>query len=292
MRFILFGSPIFARLVLEQLAAAKMLPAAVVCNPDRPSGRDQSLTPPEIKRYIVNNDLPIEILQPEDPSTIVPRLASLSPDFFLVSAYAKILKPDILSVPRLGTIGIHSSLLPKYRGTTPIQSAILAGEKETGATLYMIDEKMDHGPILAQVIVPINAEDTHQDIFPKIWQGGGQKLVEILPGFLSGDIKPETQDESRATYTKKLTTEDGFVDENDLREALRGDNLRSVHIHRKIRALNPDPGVWSETASELSLGRATISSGKRVKLLAARLENNQLHLTMIQIEGKQPLTLK
>lgn len=291
MKFILFGSPIFTRLVLEQLIEADILPLAVVCNPDRPAGRDQAMTPPEIKRYILEKKLPIEVLQPEDPNSIIPHLNELAPDFFLVSAYAKILKPEILAVPKLSIIGIHSSLLPKYRGTSPIQAAILAGDTETGATLYLIDEKMDHGPILAQVVIPIGPEDTHDDLFPKIWQGGGARLAQILPDFVVGKVTPQVQDESQATFTKKLSAPDGEIGSDDFHDALDGNSEKSVSVHRKIRALNPDPGVWTLVTRELHLGRVTVAAGKRLKLLAANLTAGKLVLKRIQIESKTPISL-
>ncbi len=135
--FIFFGTPEFSAIILEKLIKADFIPAAVVCNPDRPVGRKQVTTPPPIKQRIMNYESgiknKIKILQPEklDPSLFI--IPNSSFDFFIVAAYARIIPKEILDVPRLGSIGVHPSLLPKYRGATPIQSAILAGEKKTGA---------------------------------------------------------------------------------------------------------------------------------------------------------------
>ncbi|MBI5220359.1 MAG: methionyl-tRNA formyltransferase [Candidatus Liptonbacteria bacterium] len=291
MKFLLFGSPIFTRLVLEQLAAANMLPAAVVCNPDRPSGRHQELTPPEVKRYILEHKLPIDILQPETVTPATFHIPHSTFDFFVVAAYSKMLSKEVLAIPRLGTIGIHSSLLPKYRGTSPIQAAMLAGDKFTGASLYVMDEKMDHGPVLSRVEVPILADDTHETLMRKIWSGAGRRLAEIIPDFLAGYITPQIQDESQATYTQKLNGQDSYVDPVELERALGGDLGQTTTIDRKIRALNPDPGVWTKTAGEFRLGQVTVPPGKRLKLLAAEVRDGKLVLKRIQIEGKNQITL-
>lgn len=276
-KFVFFGSPIFARIVLEELVASKMFPKAIVCNPDRPTGRHQAITQPETKNYVLEKNLPIEILQPENPSDIADRLSEFSPDFFVVAAYGKILKKNILDIPRLGTIGIHSSLLPKYRGTSPIHGAILAGDNETGVTLFMLDEKMDHGPILAQRKFSISETDTHETLFPKIWSEGGKALVEIIPGFSEKKIKPRVQDETAATYTKKFTSADGFVEPSDLEAALNGDAEKAIIIDRKIRAFAVEPGVW------------TLKNDKRMKLLEAELQNGKLVLKVVQNEGQKPV---
>ena len=278
-KFVFFGTPIFAKLVLEELAAANILPAAVVCNPDRPAGRHRVIMPPEIKKYILEKGLPIEILQPENPNDIRGKLSEIHPDLFIVAAYGKILPKEIIDIPRLGTIGIHSSLLPKYRGTSPIHGAILAGEKETGATLFMMDEKMDHGPVLAQYRVPITQNDAHETLFPKIWSGGGKTLAKMLPDIFAGKIKSRPQDEADATYTKKFTSADGFVDVAELEAALAGDSEKAAAIDRKIRAFGVEPGVW------------TLKNGNRMKLLEAELRDGKLVLKVIQTEGQKPVKL-
>jgi methionyl-tRNA formyltransferase len=290
MNYVFFGSPVFARLVLEQLAAADMLPVAVVCNPDRPKGRRQVMTPPEVKKYILENKLPIEILQPEDPSSVSQVLRSMFPDFFVVAAYGKLLKKELLDIPRLGTLGVHSSLLPKYRGTSPIHGAILAGEAETGATIYMMDDKMDHGAILAQFKVPISGDDTHETLAQKIWEGGGKVLAELLPEYLAGKVKPRAQDEAKATYTKKFTSQDGYIEPKDLEAALSGNTEKAAVIDRKIRVFGVEPGIWTK-GWKMEHGTWDIPANKRIKLLEARIESGKLVLKKILIEGKKEMRL-
>ncbi len=283
MKYVFFGTPEFASIILEKLIAAGFIPDAVVCNPDRPVGRKKVITAPPVKARIMNYDLrirnKIQILQPEDPKSIFLNLKSLTPDFFIVAAYAKILSKDIVEIPSLGTIGVHPSLLPKYRGASPIQGAILAGEKETGITLYLLDEKMDHGPILAQQELEFTISNLQfTKLLKELAMLGGDLLAETLPKFIGGEIVPKPQNESEATYTKKFSTEDAFVKEKELESALSGDNPEIADvIYRKILALTPEPGIW------------TLKDNKRVKLLEAELQNGKLVLKIIQNEGQKPI---
>ena len=281
MRYIFFGTPRFAEIVLDALLKAGMPPLAVVCNPDRPVGRKKIITAPETKRRILDaahgNLNVIEILQPEKiDDTLIKQLKDLRPDFFIVAAYAKIIPKTALEIPRLGTIGVHPSLLPKYRGTSPIQSAILGGEKETGVTIYLMDEKIDHGEIISQTKYQISTADNYEVLVEELGALSGKLLVEILPKFVNGEIKSLAQEEQAATLTKKFKTEDGYVTPEDLKDAQAGDPEKTETIFRKIRAMNPEPGIW------------TINNGKRIKLLKANIVDGSLRLMRIQEEGQKP----
>ncbi len=279
MDFVFFGTPEFAAIILEKLIKAGLVPRAVVANPDRPVGRKQILTAPPTKEMIRGKGLEgsVKIFQPENFSPLTPHLSPLKPDIFIVAAYTKILPKEILAIPRLGTIGVHPSLLPKYRGPTPIQTAILKGEEETGVTLYLVDEKVDHGKIISNIKYQISKTHTYESLAKKLAELGGDLLIETLPKFIKGEIKPIPQNENEATYTKKFTAEDGFIEPEILRQAEDGVNLKAtIDIERQIRALNPEPGVW------------TIKNGKRMKLLEAEIIDNKLLLKTIQLEGKKP----
>jgi methionyl-tRNA formyltransferase len=279
MKYVFFGTPEFAAVILEKLIGSGFVPAAVVCNPDRPAGRKKLITPPPVKSLIMQHEAwGIEILQPEKlDSSFMIRVSSFKPDLFIVASYAKIIPKVILETPRLGVIGVHPSILPEYRGSTPIQSVILEGEHETGVSLYLLDEKVDHGRILAGRKLLMGTGDTYEVLLRKLAALGGDLLAEILPKFLAGEVKPEPQDEAKATYTKKFTSEDAFVDprELDLAES-GGDAEKARLISRKILALNPEPGVW------------TLKDGKRTKLLEAEIRENRLVLKKIQREGEKP----
>ncbi len=277
MNYIFFGTPSFSAQCLKILSDNGMAPVAVVCNPDRPVGRKHIITPPPVKTLIEQSGKNIQIFQPEKLDTeFQAKLKSLNPDFFVVFAYNKILRKEILDIPRLGTIGVHPSFLPKYRGPSPFQTALLNGETKTGVTLYLLDEGVDSGSILVQSKpIAITGEDTFNSLAERLALVGGDILVETLPPFYEGKLSPEPQNEAEATFTKKFKAEDGFVDPNDLAAAEQGDAATSAYLDRKIRALNPEPGVW------------TMHDGKRLKLLEAKIENGKLQLTVTQREGEK-----
>ena len=274
-RYIFFGTPRFAAIVLEKLLDAGFVPAAVICNPDRPVGRKKIITAPPIKELIAKRKAQSEVLQPENLSAIRDLLFALRPTFAIVAAYANIIPKEILAIPRLGTIGVHPSLLPKYRGASPIQSAILAGEEETGVTLYLMDEKMDHGNIISNVKAQISNEDTYETLEKKLAELGGELLAKTISDFVAGKITAQPQDHTKATFTKKFTTADGEVN-------LKTDDPERVY--RKIRALNPEPGVYTFTYP----GHV----GKRVKLLCAEYRDGTLRIVEIQPEGKIPQKIR
>jgi len=266
MRYIFFGTPEFAAIILEKLISAGFAPAGIVCNPDRPAGRKKTITPPPTKFLAQKHGIPV--LQPEELNG---SFNTLEAEFAIVAAYAKIIPGNVLKMFPKGVIGVHPSLLPKYRGATPIQSAILAGEEETGVTLYLMDEKVDHGKIISNAELRISNNDTYTTLEKKLAELSVVLLVELLPKFSKGDVESASQNESQATFTKKFTTEDARVDlEKD----------EPIIIERKIRALNPEPGVWTLQKIQGNL--------KRVKLLKAELSEGKLKLKTIQIEGERP----
>jgi len=281
MKYVFFGTPRFATIVLGGLLNAGMTPVALVANPDRPVGRKKIVTPPPTKELIASHNARVEILQPEKlDDTFVETLKKLKPDFFVVAAYAKIIPKAVLDIPRLGTLGVHPSLLPKYRGSSPIQSAILADERETGTTIYLMDAKMDHGQVLAAAKIKLDSLKTSYSALEKyLAELGANLLIKIIPAFCDGHLTPKQQDEAGATFTKKFTSEDGFVTEDDLKAAERGDTTKAETIVRKINALGAEPGVW------------TMRGGKRLKLLGADVTNGSLKLTKTQKEGGKPVAL-
>lgn len=284
MKYIFFGTPEFAAIILQKLIAADMLPLALVCNPDKPRGRKKIITPPPVKQRIMNYELgireKIKILQPETlDNAFLNKLKSYEADFYIVAAYSKILKSELINIPPKGVIGVHPSLLPKLRGASPIQSTILEGNKITGVTLFLIDERVDHGAILAQQT--LNCElgiMDYKELSQKLAESSGDLLIDTLPRFIKGEIKPEPQNENEATFTKKFITEDGEVNIEDLKKAMSGADRQSIDlIDRKIKGLNPEPGVF------------TFIDNKRTKLLSSDIRNGKLELKEIQFEGKNPI---
>jgi len=279
MQFIFFGSPEFAKIILEKLINAAYIPAIVVCNPDRPVGRKKIITPPPVKVLAEKHN--IKVYQPEKLEIKNFKLEIGEIDFAIVAAYAKIIKQEVLDIPKLGTIGTHPSLLPKYRGSSPIQSQILSGDQTIGTTLYLMDAGMDSGPILAQQkLNNYQLTDKFSDTLNKLANLSGDLLIETLPKFLTNEIKPQEQDHALATFTKKFTTQDAFIEPTGLETAINSGGGIAEKIYNKIRALNPEPGTW------------TIKENKRMKILEAELTSgNKLKLKVIHFEGKLPQTI-
>jgi methionyl-tRNA formyltransferase len=280
--FIFFGSPLFSKIVLEKIIENGFVPKALVCNPDKPTGRKKIITPPETKKLILEKYLnkKIKILQPEKLNQeFINEILKINPSFAIVCAYSKILNKEVLNLFPKGILGVHPSILPKYRGPAPIQWTILNGEKESGVTIYLLDELTDHGPILAQQkteILNLNFEQTQE----KLANLAGELLVKTIPLFLDGKINPQIQDETLATYTKKFKTEDAYIDFNDILSAQNFGGEKAIEIYKKIKALNPEPGVW------------TIQNNKRIKILDAEIILNKIKITKIQKEGEKPKNLK
>lgn len=277
MKFIFFGSPEFAAIILNKLINAGFIPEAIVCNPDKPMGRKKIITPPPTKKVIGENERAnkVKIFQPETLSTIYSSLLSLKPDIFIVAAYAKIIPKEILAIPELSVIGVHPSLLPKYRGATPIQSVILNGEEKTGTTLFLMDEKIDHGPIIANRELQISNHN-YKELEKKLAELSGNLLIEIIPGLAEKIKSSVSQNESQATYTKKFKTEDAYINPNDIKKAETiGGEIAKI-INRKIKAFYPEPGAF------------TFIDNKRTKLLDSELKEDKLIIKSIQEEGKKP----
>jgi len=240
-KIVFFGTSEFAVPTLKALIRAQYEVAAIITQPDKPVGRKQVLSPPPIKT--VAKKLGLKIFQPQSlknetlENLLKIKNSKLKIDFGVVAAYGKIIPKRYLDVPKYGFTNIHPSLLPKYRGPSPVQTAIMNGEKETGITIMKMDEQIDHGPILAKREFSIfNFQFSNsKDLEKKLAELGAKLLIETLPKYISGQIKPESQDHGQATFTKLLTREDGLIDWNKTAE----------EIYNQIRALNPEPGTWT-----------------------------------------------
>ncbi len=287
MNFVFFGTPKFAAIILEKLLENNFVPEVLICNPDRPVGRKKIITPPLTRQLILDKKYSVKILQPEslknlppnNPDSIFYILDSLKPDYAIVAAYNNIIPKEVIKLFRLGVIGVHPSLLPKYRGASPIQTAILNGDIETGVTLYLIDQKVDHGPILSQTKVKIENE-TYEKLEEKLALTAAKLLLETLPFFEQEKINPVVQNEDNVTITKKFISAEGFINEKELNEAKLGNNpAKAKVIGQKIRALNPEPGTW------------TNKNGKRMKIIEAEISGKKLVLKKIQFEGKKEISL-
>ena len=214
-----FGTPQIAVWVLEELERVGIIPGLIVTNPDRPQGRKMLLTPPPVKIWATEHSIPT--IQPTTLNVGVRPLHSLTEvdwDLFVVVAYGRILKKEILDIPKHGVLNIHPSLLPLLRGASPIRSAILEDMRTTGVTVMKMDEEMDHGPIVAQKEVTIPEEKwpiRGPELDERLAREGGMLLAETIPQWVSGEIDLREQDHSKATYCKKITKEMGEINLSD-----------------------------------------------------------------------------
>lgn len=279
LKYIFFGTSEFSVKVLNILIKNGYTPDFVVTVPDKPQGRKMILTPPPVKIFVQAHNLKFD--QPASLSSY--HLPSTTYDLFVVASYGKIIPKSILDVPKYGTLNVHPSLLPKFRGSSPIQSFILSGEEKTGVTIMLMDEQVDHGQIFEQqnleVSPPLGGETSKwlnaRQLEEKLAELGGQMLIDVIPKWITSKIKAIEQDHSQATFTKKITKEDGLVD-------LEKDNPEI--IYRKFLAFQLWPSVYFFVEKK----------GKKIRVIIkkARFENGKLIIEKVIPEGKKEMDYK
>jgi methionyl-tRNA formyltransferase len=280
-RIIFIGTSAFAVPTLKALAAAGHDIPVVVTQPDRPAGRGLELRQPPVKTAA--QALGVRVAQPariRDPEAITPWRA-IAPDAIVLAAYGQILPREVLGIPRLGPINLHASLLPRHRGPAPIAWAILEGDEVTGVSVMRMEERLDTGPVYAQQRVPVAAEDTLESLEDKLAEAGAQLMAATLLRIEAG-LKPQPQADAGVTHARRLTTDDGRLDLN---------TLSAVDVDRRVRALNPDPGVWIDVAGRSVRllrghvpGSATAAPG-----LEVMTANGRYVVEIVQPPGKQAM---
>jgi methionyl-tRNA formyltransferase len=263
-RIIFLGTPAISVPSLEALVRAGENVVGVVTQPDRPAGRGRAATPPPVKQAALA--LGLQVLQPPTlrRAEVVAQLRELRPDLIVIAAFGQILRPVVLELPPLGCINLHPSLLPKLRGTAPINWAILEGLPTTGVTVMVVDEVMDSGPILTQETEPVLADDTAASLGKRLASKGAALLARTVHEWALGQIEPRPQNHSEATYTRLLRREDGRIDWRQPAE----------EIERRVRAFYPWPGTY------------TSWQGGTLKVIRARLP--QPNLTVVGSSGGEP----
>ena len=272
MRLVFMGTPNFAAASLEALLRSDDSVVGIVTQPDRPKGRGQILTPSPVKLLAQREQIPLlQPLKMKDPE-FLQALVGWKPDLIVVAAFGRILPPAILSLPPLGCINVHGSLLPKYRGAGPIQWAIINGETETGITTMLMDEGMDTGSILLQETIPITPDDTAGTLSPRLAELGGRLLVETIARLKAGALVPRRQDSSRATLAPLLKKEDGAIDWV----------LSSTALVNRVRGLSPWPGAYTtvEGGGRWTIWRALALPGPLTKPPGAviAITNEAIHV--------------
>lgn len=252
MRILFLGTPSPAVHPLRRLVEAGHEVVTVVTQPDRPAGRSGAPQPPPVKQAALELGLPV--FQPETlrDDAVVERLRALQPEAGVVAAYGEILRRAVLEIPTLGYLNIHPSLLPLYRGPSPVAAAILAGDEMAGVTVMLLERAMDAGPILAQTPILLDSSARAGPLTDRLFALGAEMLVGVLPLYASGDLVPAPQEPTRATVTRMLTREDGRMEWT----------RPAIDIERAVRAYDPWPGSW------------TTWKGQPLKILSATVEEH------------------
>jgi methionyl-tRNA formyltransferase len=294
-RVIFMGTPEFAAPSLKAVLNGDYDVVAVYTQPDKEAGRGRHITSTPVKELALSEGL--KVAQPETlkDKTVVEHIAGLNPDLIVVAAYGRIVTPEILAIPEFGCLNVHPSLLPCYRGSSPVATAILQGDEITGVTVMLMDKGLDTGPILVQRKTPIETEDTTGSLTTKLANLGAQLLVETLPQWLDGTIKPQPQDDSRASYTKVISKEHGQMDWR----------LTALELWRRVRAYEPWPGcytLWQGKRLKINkaIALAGNTSGEVGRVIALPLGANVavgvetrdgvLGLIEVQLEGKRAMS--
>ena len=288
-QIVFMGTPDFAAPTLRALIEHHEV-IGVVTQPDRPAGRSRQIQMSPVKQIALEAGLPL--LQPEKlrRAEAIEALRQWSADVYVVAAFGQILPQAVLDIPRYGSINVHASLLPRWRGAAPIQAAIRAGDKESGVTIMRMDAGLDTGPILSQRAIPLAPDETGQSLHDRLAKLGSDLLIETLSGYLSGEIVPQPQDDALATYAPTIKKEEGLIDWTQSADG----------IERLVRAFTPWPGThtfWDGQLLKIHNGTAgpgsaapgqVIETNRRV---AVGTGEGLFYPTRLQLPGRNPLAI-
>lgn len=296
MKIVFMGTPDFSVGALEALVAAGHEVTAVVTQPDKAKGRSGQMQFPPVKECALKHNIPViqpvKIRQPES----VEELKKYEADVFIVAAFGQILSREILELPRFGCINIHASLLPKYRGASPINWCIINGEKETGVTIMQMNDGVDEGDILSQVTVPIAEDETAESLFGKLSKAGAELLVDTLPKLERGEITPVKQNDAESSHTKMMKKSLGEIDWT----------RSAVEIERLVRGLNSWPSAYTYiNGKSVKLWRCEVAdrdfagtdkAGELLRVTKDTVEvvcgKGILRICELQLEGKKRMDIK
>ncbi|MCR5748511.1 MAG: methionyl-tRNA formyltransferase [Lachnospiraceae bacterium] len=301
MRIVFMGTPDFAVETLAAINDAGHEIALVVTQPDKPKGRSGKLQMSDVKQYAIDHGL--KVFQPEKIKNAesVAELSKYAPELIVVAAFGQILSKDILEMPKYGCINVHASLLPRLRGASPIQTSILEGDSESGVTIQQMGEGLDTGDILSQRSIPIDSTDTGGSLFDKLAKLGAELAVDTIEDIGNGRINPVPQDDSKASYAKKIDKQMGCIDWGNSAEA----------IARQVRALDPWPSAYTKMGGKLLkvwkaealTGEVNVAEDKGSKVKHGEITDitedsitvkcgvGSLRLNEVQIEGKKRMTV-
>lgn len=297
LKIIFMGTSFFARKILASLLEENYKISAVFTQPDKKSGRSQKLETSPVKELAELRKIPC--FQPfKFTEETVLKIKEIDPDLIVVAAYGKIIPREVLEIPKHKAINVHPSLLPKFRGPSPIQNAILQGEKEIGITIMLMDDKVDHGDILNQTKTKIDPKDTTESLTKKIIEPCSELLSKTIESWVNKKIKPQKQDDTKATYCQLIEREDGHIFWNE----------EAQEIYNKYRAFQPWPGIFCiwENKNNLRIkiiraGVMSESSARQNQIgeviefeekIGVQTAKGKIILEEIQVEGKKPVKIK
>jgi methionyl-tRNA formyltransferase len=289
-QIVFMGTPDFAVPVLKALIERYDV-IGVVTQPDRPAGRNRQVQPSPIK--VVAQEAGIPAFQPEKlrRTEAINELKEWQPDVFVVAAFGQILPQAVLDIPPHGSINVHASLLPRWRGAAPIQACIRAGDAESGITIMKMDAGLDTGPMLSQRAIPLAADETGQSLHDKLSILGVELLLDTLPGYLSGEIQPTPQDESGVTYAPQIQKEEGQIQWTQ----------DAISIERLVRAFTPWPGTYTHwNGQQLKIhtgeaGKGRAEPGQIVKTangIAVGTGDGLFMLHRVQMAGRKAMPIE
>lgn len=293
-RTVFMGTPQFALATLECLLRSSYQVVAVYSQPDKMAGRGRPVAFSPVKKLAMERQIPV--IQPETfkANVVAEELACFQPELIVVAAFGSILPPEVVSLPRFGCLNVHASLLPRHRGPSPVANAILCGDELTGVTIMLMNAGLDTGPMLAQQKVGISFMDTTGSLSSKLADVGAKLLLQTLPRWVEGELKPQAQDESQASYSRMITSKEGELDWH----------LPAVHLWRMVRAYNPWPSCYSWYQGKRLKIHRTIPLGDEGKgeigqvialaeqpAVGVVTAQGALGLCEVQLEGKRPMSV-
>jgi methionyl-tRNA formyltransferase len=293
MRLVYYGTPELAVPALLRLADEGRAPLLVVTRRDKPRGRGLAVAPSPVRAAAESRGLPVATPAKAGAPEELEKIRALRPDLLLLTAYGQILSPALLSIPRVGALNVHFSLLPRHRGASPIQAAILAGDAETGVTTMWMTEKLDEGPVFASIATPIGAGEDAGALTARLSALGARCLSETLDRIERGEMVREEQDPSRATYSPKLRREDA-------RLSLRDD---AFAFARRVRAFAPRPGAYLElhegplgiaaatadAEASMDLAFGAVMEADRERGLRVRVGGGSVWLRVVRPSGRKEM---
>lgn len=307
MKIVFFGTPDYVlpvAIALKKFLRNLKDDSSIVCvvtQSPKPTGREKKITYSPVDRWAHSKNIPI-VYKSDEIFTIAESF-----DLGILASYSEIIPRSVIDSFKYGILNIHPSLLPKYRGSSPIQATITAGDVETGATIIIIDSELDHGPIISQFKDTVLSDDTTESLRKRLFERSAEVMVSLIPAYLKGKINPRSQDHDNASFTRQIKKTDAFIDPKALVAVMKGKSLKKnwtikfikdftthyspLTVHNFIRAMQPWPVAW--TTIDVTSNKLQVT--RRLKILKTHLKSSpstKLVLDEVQLEGKSPVSWK